>query len=289
MWRKLWFDERTENVIRKLIRTGVVRFNMDTGLLEPNTQGNYDTNWMFFGSTVGSRDCYLWHTIMFDYFNLVPRFCRFDCYKVVVKPRNVRELIQFAGLMHAMPYFYGFITQVHGKCGIDTRHYTESPYDAFIYCNNVEEGREKCDITRDACDKYLPDGENIPVILKRSCTEFERALGPTDKDCWQSMTPEEMDLELKISDIFKGQSSHSNQPDWLRNKIVHHWLKFANTYGDKTGTELTGRDDTVHAVTYHLEKGGETATLPQEVAPRKRAAKRRKRDVKGKFTKTGGK
>jgi len=259
MWRKLWFDDEVERKIRHLISAGVVQYDAEKGRLVPVAQANYDTNWLFFGYTVGSRDCLLWHTIMFNVFGLVPSFCRLHCWKVVIKPRTVKELIQFYGLAQAIPYLYGFICPLHGKCGIDTRYYTNVPYDAFVYCTSKEEGLEKYEIIRDACNRYLEDGENIDVILKRSCTEFERALGPTsNSEVWDQVPPDELELERKIADIFDGLKQSSVQPDWQKNKTILHWCKFANTFGDRSYVDLFGEDilDTVHAVTYH-SKGGD--------------------------------
>jgi hypothetical protein len=239
-----------------------VQYDAEKGRLIPVSQANYDTNWLFFGYTVGSRDCMLWHNIMFNVFGLVPTFCRLHCWKVVIKPRTVKELIQLYGLAQAIPYLYGFICPLHGKCGIDTRYYTDIPYDGFVYCNSYEEGLEKYEIMRDACNKYLEDGENINVVLKRSCTEFERALGPTDSDVWDQMPEDEIELERKIADMFDGLKQSSVQPDWQKNKTILHWCKFANIFGDKSYLDLFGEDivETVHAVTYH-NKGGGAATI----------------------------
>ncbi len=253
MWRNLWFRDEIEGTIRQTIRRGMVRYNSQTGKLEPrDMQGNYDSNWIFFSNTTDRRDCYLYHTIFYNVFGLVPEFCRFRCWKVVTKPRNVRELIQFYQLMLAMPLTYGFINPLHGKCGIDTRSYTKDPYDGFIYTDSKEECYEKYKLVRDALDKYLDPA--IPAVMKRACTEFERDKGPTDGPFWQEMSKEDMELERYLSTIYAGYPEGTFQPDWHKNKIVLHWLKFAYMQGDMTGVEYLGEDIFGKSpVTYHDE------------------------------------
>jgi len=274
MYRNLWFRKEIEQKIRQTIQSGMVEFDMHKGKLYPkNMQAHYDTNWMFFSNSTDRRDCYLWHTIMYNVFGLVPEFCRFHCWKVVVKPRNVRELIQLYQLVQAMPFLYGYINTFHGKCGIDTRNYTKLPYDAFFYNESKEEAYENYKIIRHALDTYL-DPE-IDAIVKRSCTEFERDMGPTDGPSWQKMTDEEKSLERYLESIYVGDPSMTSQPDWHRNKVLLHWLQHAYMHGDTTGVEFLGQD--IHSrpgtpVTYH------DAMIKRE----QRLAKRREARKKGK-------
>lgn len=266
MWKDLWFNAEVSNTIRRLINSGAVRFNIQTKLLEPVTQGEFDTNWLFTGNTIGERDCFLWHHIMFNHFNLVPEFCKLHCHKVVIKPRNVVELIRVHGLFNAIPLLYGFITPMQSKCGIDTRNYTDCKYSGYIYCSSLEEGREKHAILRKACAEHLEDGENIPIILKRSCTEFEKKYGPTDGEFWEAVTPVERDLEKRLGDIFSKTQTASIQPDWLKNKTIYYWIEHANAIGDRSWVELFGEDPiTMSAVTYH-EGGDKTIKSAKPLA-----------------------
>lgn len=253
MWRKLWFTEKIEQVIRRLIARGVVKIQPGTGLCVPTSDAmDYNTNWLFCGNTVASRDCFLWHEIMFNHFNLVPRFCRFNCYKVVIKPRNFLEAYQFYNLLAASAVINADICGIHGKCGIDSRYYTDNPFNGFVYCDGPKDAQEKYEIVRKLVDENIEDGENIPVIVKRSCTEFEKLYGPTDNAFWQNMSEEDEDLQKRLEDIFVGFWMPSVQPDWLKNKIILAWIKWANTHGDKTWVDVFGEDFlTMSAVTYH--------------------------------------
>lgn len=253
MWRKLWFNEQIDGTIRNLISSDVVKIDPGTGLLTASHKAmQYDANWLFCGYTTSLRDCYLWHQIMFRHFGVVPEFCHQRCYKVVVKVRNFMEAMQFYGVMNASGCIRGECCNLHGKVGIDERHYSSGHFNAFIYCDGLEQGLEKYQIVRELVDQNMPDGENIPVILKRSCTEFERQFGPTDNDFWKEMPKEHVKLQRHIEDIFQGEMGSSVQPDWLKNKIILKFIKWANATGDKSWIEWVGKDFlTVHAYTYH--------------------------------------
>lgn len=273
MWRHLWFSEQIANGIDAAVASGNVFHNAETGLLELKyNAATADGNWIFFGNTVASRDCYLWHDVFFNTFKIVPEFCKLRCYKVVVKFPLVKHLLAFHTFARTIPHLAELISDVHGKCGIDERYYSDTPYDAFFYCDGLEDGLEKYTLIADCINKHFKYAEHCRIILKRSCTEFEREYGPTDGDFWQAVTEAERDIELHINDIFKSYQFRVTQPDWLRNKIIRRWCKFANRHGDKSWVDYFDGNDflTTDAITYHH------LAQPQRKGP--------KRDAKGRFT-----
>jgi hypothetical protein len=139
---------------------------------------------------------------------------------------------------------------------MDTRHYTDCPWGGYFYCDGVEDAMEKYRIIREAVDKHLPNGVSVPVIVKRSCTEFEREHGPTDGDFWQGFPSVDADFQRHVEDIFGGGDwNWTVQPDWMRNKTLLKWAHWANMWGDKTWKDVTHIPDfTVNAVTYHRSK-----------------------------------
>lgn len=258
MWRELVFhNKRIERGVRKSLAGGLVRINPDTGLIDISPAGyamGYDANWLFFGHNTASRDCFTWHTIMFNCFeNFVPEFCKLRCYKVVVKVRNFFEAMRFRDTMLATPRLQGSLTPLQGKIGVDERDYTDGYFNGFIYCDGLEEALEKYQIVRSLLDEHVEDGKDIPVIIKRTCTEFEREHGPTDDEFWQHMTPEDIDLQRKLEDIYAGIKASSVQPDWLQNKVISKMALWANVFGDKSWMRYFGCADifTMKAVTYH--------------------------------------
>lgn len=278
MWRDLWFDDRTVNTIDTMLRAGIVRFDIASNRFEAVVQGRFHTNWLFVGHTENCRNCFLWHEIMFDRFGLVPEFCRFHCHKVVAYPRNCMELIQFYHLMAALPFLYGFVTPIPGKAGIDARDYTApaypdvpGKYSAFFYANSMKYGHVYYQYVRDAVDKYMPDGREMRIILKKSCTEFEAAHPDTSDKFWQHMTPDERELEWRLNDMFHVDVGASVQPDWLRNRTILRWIKHARMCGDLTGNQMLGNPELglVRAVTYHdgVRRPWETKTPAPVAAP----------------------
>ena len=121
MWRKLCFhNKRLEEGVSSFLQGGNGRIDHETGLIVPGPQSmSYNGNWLFFSYTTMLRDCYLWHTVMFRHFRLVPDYCRLRCYKVVVKVRNFTEAMDFYNLMNSAPYLQGEIAPLPGKVGID--------------------------------------------------------------------------------------------------------------------------------------------------------------------------
>ena len=261
MWRELIFhNEKIEQGVRRSIASGLVRINPDTGLVDmsPNAYAMaYDGNWLFFGNNTALRDCFTWHSIMFNCFDgFVHEFCKLRCYKVVVKTRNFIDAMRFRNAMLAAPKEQGSLTPPHGKVGIDERDYTDGYFNGFIYCDGLEDARKKYALVRKLVDDCVEDGKNIPIIIKRSCTEFEKRHGATDSPFWQSMTKEELDFQHLLEDIYAGFKSSSVQPDWLQNKIIAKMAKWANIFSDKTWMEHFDSEDilTMKAVTYHEVK-----------------------------------
>lgn len=269
MWRKLYFqNEQFDIGIRQLLRSGVVHVNHDTGLIEPTGNSmNYDSNWLFFGRTTALRDCFLWHQVMFNHFNqFVPEFCKLRCYKVVIKVRNFLEAIQFYNAIHAGPLARADLTLIHGKVGIDERYYTDGHFNGFVYCDGLEDALEKYEAVRELVNTQILNGSSIPIIIKRSCTEFEKAHGPTDNEFWNTVTPDERDFQSHIEDIFVRQTVCPAQPDWLKNRTITKMVKWANTVGDKSWIDYFGLDFlTMKAVTYH-ETNPSNNSSPDESA-----------------------
>ena len=261
MWRELIFhNKKIKDGIQKSLATGLVRINPDTKLIDLSPTAYamaFDSNWLFFGHNTASRDCFTWHSIMFNCFdNFVPEFCKLRCYKVVVKTRNFLDAMSFRNAVLAAPHATGGLVTLQGKVGIDEREYTEGHFNGFIYCDGLEDARKKYVVVRELLDEHVDDGENIPVIIKRTCTEFERAHGPTDGEFWQSMTQDELDFQRLLEDIYTGVKHSSTQPDWLQNKVITDMMHWANKIGDKSWMQHFNCEDflTMKAVTYHEVK-----------------------------------
>jgi hypothetical protein len=191
-----------------------------------------ETPWIHFNHTT-ARHCGIWNRIYCRQFQLIPYFCRFHCWKTVVKPRTVKELFSLHDLMQGLNY--------PSKCGIDVRDYTPGPYAAFVYGDSLKEGQMYCaQMQKYVSENISPD---IPVFLKRGCTEME-VMKPSDQ--WDPYTPEEEMLERKLNDIFVKEETDAKQAYWLRNRIMRRWIRHAMSIGDETWKELAGEVNGMH-------------------------------------------
>ena len=278
MWRELWFDDEVDGKIQSLMARGVIKLDDNKKRFVPKDLVlDYNHNWLHVASGVECRKCWLWKDIFFDAFGLIPEFCRLHCYKVVAKiggeynSHGVREAIQLHGLQQAIPYLYGFIAPMPGKVGYDARDYTDAPFDAFWYANGYKQGIQYYEIVQDAIRRHM-GLDDIPVVLKRACTEME-ATKPTDDPFWDTFSMRDREIQDHYEDMFEYESRPAFQPEWLKNRIIFKWLKRANGMGDKSGSSYVGSDIfTVKAVTYH----DVVASPPSPIV--------RPRDKKGRFT-----
>jgi hypothetical protein len=183
--------------------------------------------------------CIKWHELFFKHVSgetMVHSHCH-DCYKVVVSPRTVEELIALS--------IYQEKSGFECKCGIELRDFvkTKRLYGGYFYCRGVEAGRERYKQVEEWVHHIWVHGEfqakslrPMPVILKRGCTEFERALGPSDK---YEITEEQARLEAAFEDIvdydpFAPEGKEFPQPEVLKQYVRTAWLKWAHHHGDMT-------------------------------------------------------
>jgi hypothetical protein len=210
----------------KLVESG--SFVMaDNGKLRPTIPAiEARTPWIHVISST-SRYCGIWHSVMFDYFNIIPSPC-FECWKVVVTPRTLEELFQLLKIQEKL--------QRPSKCGIEVREHTPKLYGGYFYNDSIEMGQECWKIVRDAMDEISPD---IDVILKRACTEFEMTHGPSNQ--WK-LKKGQLKLEEAITDLIEYPENFDmwNQPPITRPRIIQSWIKWAYKNGDKTYLKYTG-------------------------------------------------
>lgn len=198
--------------IKPLLDTGVLFINNETGMIEQNARMSYNTPWIFRKGDP-DRNCNLWHKVMFQGFDIIPRGC-LKCWKVVVGPRTLKELFQLMYLQARQPYI--------SKCGIEKREYVNRDYGGYYYNNSKEEGLEKLDIVREAVHSQIsPD---IKVVLKRYCSEFEIKLGPSED---YEPTSEDLEWEKLVEAAFNFPKSDINQPDFVKAHVHQSWIEDA--------------------------------------------------------------
>lgn len=193
-------------------------------------------------------DCFSWHHVIFDYLSkpgllgkpFVPSECH-QCFKVVVRPRTLKELFALERLEQEMDR--------PCKCGIEVRDTVHGLYGGYFYCKGLEEGLIRYREVRQAINETQYLGWEVPVILKRACTEYEIACGPSDQ--WE-ITPEQLKLEALVKQFLVIDDVVRKQPEHVVQHIHRKWIEFAYAHGDSTYAEFTnGKPLAPPPVTYH--------------------------------------
>lgn len=214
-------------------------------LVQNKTTYPIDSPWVYHGDT-SQYKCFLWSRIMFHTVSVrmpqlfadgkpfVPIGCQ-NCYKVVVKPRTVVELFGLDELQGSLDR--------PCKCGIEVRESVHGLYGGYFYNTGLKAGKQCYEKIR---SKVKTD---IPVILKRGCTEMEHTVGPSDQ--WK-ITDEQIAIEKLIEETVICPPERSVQPE----SVVHHvklrWINFAYQNGDSSYLELSnGKPIAPDYVTYH--------------------------------------
>lgn len=219
---------------------------MEDGKFVPNmpTMAT-DAPWIYTKVNPGMR-CDIYHRVLFNVTNMVPSRCR-KCWKVVVRPRTVKELFDLYEFQKEMG--------VPCKCGIEKRDTVFGDYGGYFYCVGEEEGQERYKEVRALVDNYL--SPETKVLLKRYCTEYEigpGSLGPSSE--LPDMTDDEKWLEEYILDHFPPVGFGAKQPDHITSHVMMEWIQYAYKHGDETFAEFTDGSPLFQPyVTYHEEKG----------------------------------
>lgn len=285
MWWEHWFDRDLLDKVDQLVARGIVK--MEGGRLAVQTSMLVSPYWLHIPGSMDCRNCTLWYEIFFKGLNIIHSFCRYNCWKVVAKPRNVKELIQYRNLMYVVPFVYNFPNPLPGKAGMDVRRHTSGPYAAFNYALSLTEALRIKEIMHYMTRTYMPtekiDGKHLEdtIFVKRSCTEFEAKI-PTDDPWWNKpQTAAEVDIERRLEEIFKCDVQFNFQPAWLVDKTFSKWLDYANAIGDKSLAEIGVDNLSVNSCQYTGDnlkpKGAEDPVKPKPKS-KKRTNQRRKKN-----------
>lgn len=242
-------------VVRLLRDSGYYVANDGSGKIRCELHMAWDYSWHHVAH-LEELDCHLWHRIMFDIMGFLPTKC-LACFKVVVKPRTLRQLFSLLDLQLS----FG----LPSKCGTEDRPEVFGNYGGYFYNRGLDAGLVCYRKVRDAVaadpdlrsllDDRDVNGVPTRVILKRACTEFERRFGRSDK--WGNPSDDQAELERRIEDAF-----YRDYPKVLQSRdVVEHvhegWIRFAWDRGDETAKDYNGGLPLYPPyVTYHhLEEG----------------------------------
>ena len=192
-------------------------------------------------------DCGTWHNVLFDVISMglppaerfVPSRCQ-ECFKVVVRPKTLKQLFALLDLQKRL--------NVPSKCGIEIRETVHGLYGGYFYNLGMEAGLERYSQVRREVDADPLLGADVPVMLKRACTEYEHALGPSDK--W-TVTPQQLEIEGILETLMTKDDIDRRQTDAHLFYVHRKWIEFAYAVGDPTYREFTDGPLYPDYVTYH--------------------------------------
>lgn len=233
--------------IKKLLDSGGYMMRMEDGKFVPKIpQVGYDAPWVYVSHDTTLR-CDLYHRVFFNIMGHIHSRCR-ECWKVVVRPQTLTQLFELYEFQREMG--------VPCKCGLELRKTVCGLYGGYFYCRGKEQGLERYKEVRALVDERL--GPEVPVILKRYCTEFEigeGSKGPSDQT--PDATHEEIEFEMYVEAHFPRVVGGGVQmPDHLMASVMVRWIHHAFEHADMTYLEYTGGEKlTQDYVTYHNEEG----------------------------------
>jgi len=257
MYQKLSFNKAFKQKVKQDIGKGK-KLNQE-GKIEAIAPGAaVNSPWVFI-SKGRHKFCGIYNHVMTQQHDLIPTYCRFKCWKTVIKPRNLKELFRLHDILTQL--------QMPSKCGMDLRDYTFGAWAGFVYACSLPEGQRywgqmmealKEEFGRDQVSSESSDfPAKVTCILKRGCTEMERLQA---SDQWDRAGEEELTLEGMIEDMYAHNDQDAHQSAWVKNDIMERWVYRGIEIGDPTAREMAEEHCldpkvwdklVVHSVTYH--------------------------------------
>ena len=143
---------------------------------------------------------------------LVPIRC-LSCYKVLLKPTTLADVYRIEAFQQAGDY--------PCKVGMEIRPTVKRPWGAYWYTNSIEEGRERFREVRDWAKHGLFD--DWKILLKRGCTEYEQAVGPSD--AWEQEAGQ-VAIEAAVHHGVNHEPLVADQPPSIVENLHEQWEKW---------------------------------------------------------------
>jgi hypothetical protein len=174
------------------------------------------------------------HMNIFETHKIIPEFC-FGCYKVLIEPQNVVDLIKLHFLLDSL----NFDNENFRKCMIEGRKNVEGNYKGFIYCKTISEAEEILDKIFKQINIKI--NQNIKCEIKRGCSEYGENF-PEYKNLKNNMMRYNTDWK-KIENTFDKMNSISSNFSHTKSiwgltlndiLIFENWIMFAKSIGDES-------------------------------------------------------
>lgn len=204
---------------------------------------------------------------VFKHYQVIPKYC-FECYKVLVTPRNVIELFKLLRVFETIE----LPLDNSRKCMVERRSYCSGAYKGFLYCRGVEDGKVVQKLVRKAVSEAI--APQLSVALKRGCSEYAqkypdfaqvKSTGAVMhyQEEWQTYEEAfERNFVFRPDDvdpIWNVRSDNGTSYSAWDIYCMRYWLAYAATIGDTSYMKITG---TVLPPIAHLNRPPFQAKIP---------------------------
>ena len=180
------------------------------------------------------------HFKVFNKYETIPEFC-FSCYKILIEPENVLDLIKLYILFDNIKLENNNIR----KCMIELRPNVSGKYKGLIYCRSFEEAQ----LIWVKLSKILEANLNkkIKHEIKRGCTEFSEKYPEYKKVDGKTMNynsnwkKNELSIDNNFPKIAKGNHKYKTLNGNSLNDmlIIRNWLFYAQKLKDDSHTKIS--------------------------------------------------
>jgi hypothetical protein len=212
--------------LKRAIQSGVVLEREDGTLELPALKPGVSKSMTVLAGS--ARGCDFLNRFMFQTIyrgEAVPQGCA-ACYKIKVAPRTLRELVAMYAIARRIDCW--------SKWGLDhSNPHSPDLYAGYFYVTGLEGARALYPFVRDAVDREPKLGPDVPIRIKRGCSNYEVALGPSDSYSFQ---PEQLEIEEYLKRRFKNYVRPAAD---LAATLYKVWVPFAYRTGDETYLDFT--------------------------------------------------
>jgi hypothetical protein len=179
----------------------------------------------------------------------VPIGCR-DCYKIKVVPDTLRQLMAVKDIAEDFPCSSKSGSEVDKKD-------TPSLYASYFYFLGLDKARATFRKLRDAVDAHPKLGPMVKMVIKRGCTNYERACGPSDS---YTFDPRLAEVEAYFWARFVRRRPGEPRKDYRDAITLMQLVRTAYRIGDDTYKDFTGGKD-LFAPTVNYAPDGASSEL----------------------------
>lgn len=186
------------------------------------------------------------HLEVYTKHQAIAKYC-FDCWKVLIAPRNVVELFKL------LMIFEKIVLPIDNtrKCCVELRNKVSGTYKGIIFCRGLEEASEVLKIVQMAVSEDI--SPQVSVAIKRGCSEYEDIYPEFAKielshviqynEDWQRYEEAvDNDIVLKYGETDIHNINYDTTSRYNPREIyaMQFWLRYAATIGDASYIKIIG-------------------------------------------------